>query len=112
MTKKELLAAAQQKANAIVKEALRDATGELNANASTAFQKGKRLRSCTAWVLETKSFYILKSYKTIIAVISKDNGNTYDALRMVYGYTATSAGHVAKFAHDYGKSYGERITAR
>lgn len=109
MTKKELLAVAQQRANAIVKEALRDALGELE---NTESRKARRLRSCTAWVLGTKSFYILKSYNTIIAVISKENGNTYDALRMVYGYTATSAGHVAKFAHDYGKSYGDRITAR
>lgn len=60
-----------------------------------------RLRTCTAWVYETSRYWILKSYNTIVAVISKDTGICYDVLRIVYGYTATSAQHIAKFAHDY-----------
>ena len=62
----------------------------------------KRLRSCSAEVLETPSFFILRSYNTVVAVIDKLTGNTWDVLRMVYGYTATSAQHITKFSNDYG----------
>lgn len=64
--------------------------------------KGKRLRSCSAYVFETEGFYILRSYGTYVAVIRKYDDIMVDALRLVYGYTATSAQHIAKFAHDYG----------
>ena len=65
----------------------------------------KSLRSCTASVhtcvlkATGEVVYVLKSYNTIIAIIS---GNVlYDFLRYVYGYTSTSAKHVAKFRDDY-----------
>ena len=61
-----------------------------------------RLRSCTAWVYETENFYILRSYNTYIAAIEKDSGYCADVLRKVYGYTNTSAQHIAKFTSDYG----------
>lgn len=61
----------------------------------------KRLRSCTATVIETNNYWILRSYNTIVAVTSKNTGVCYDVLRIVYGYTATSAQHIAKFCHDY-----------
>lgn len=64
--------------------------------------KGKRLRSCNAYVFETKGFYILKSYETYVAVIRKYDDVMVDALRLVDGYTATSAQHIAKFSQDYG----------
>ena len=70
----------------------------------------KRLRSCTAEVLETTSFFILRSYNTVVAVIDKCTGSTWDVLRMVYGYTSTSAQHIAKFSNDYGN--GKRYTWR
>lgn len=70
----------------------------------------KRLRSCSAEVLETPSFFILRSYNTVVAVIDKDTGNCYDVLRMVYGFTATSAQHITKFTADYGN--GKRYTWR
>lgn len=60
-----------------------------------------RLRSCSAEVWASDSYYILRSYNTIIAIIDS-KGNLYDFLRMVYGYTATSAQHISKFARDYG----------
>ena len=69
-----------------------------------------RLRSCSAEVLETPSFFILRSYNTVVAVIDKCTGDTWDVLRMVYGYTATSAQHIAKFSKDYGN--GKRYTWR
>ena len=60
----------------------------------------ERLRSCSAEVWASDSYYILRSYNTIIAIIDR-NGNLYDFLRMVYGYTATSAQHISKFVRDY-----------
>ena len=57
----------------------------------------KRLCSCTAWVWETENFYVLQSYSTFIACIEKSTDTCYDVLRLVYGYTATSASHVSKF---------------
>ena len=77
--------------------------------------KPKRLRSCTAWVIETSNYYMLRSYETYVAVIDKRNDTLYDALRIVYGYTATSAQHIAKFNHDYGAGKwgaSERVTGR
>ena len=62
----------------------------------------KRLRYCSAYVLETPSFYILRSYNTVVAVIDKCTGTTWDVLRMVYEYTATSTQHIVKFSKDYG----------
>lgn len=61
-----------------------------------------RLRSCTAWTVETEHYIFLKSYNTIIAVIDKTTDTLYDVLRGVYGYTPTSAQHIAKFNRDMG----------
>ncbi len=61
----------------------------------------KKLRSCSAKVYETKNWYILQSYETIVAYIWKHDFTIYDNLRIEYGYTATSAQHIAKFIHDY-----------
>ena len=75
----------------------------------------KRLLSCQAWVQETENYYILKSYNTIIACINKNSDTLFDALRTEYGYTATSAQHIAKFNHVYGRDkWGchNRYTAR
>ena len=64
--------------------------------------KSKRLRSCQATVYIYKDFILLKSYRTMIAGIDRKTDTLYDFLRMTYGYTATSAQHIAKFDHDYG----------
>ena len=69
------------------------------------FLHWERLRTCQAEVAETDSFYILRSYNTIVACIRKNSGQSYDFLRYVYGYTATSAQHISKFIHDYGDSW-------
>lgn len=72
-----------------------------------------RLRSCSARVYETDTYYILRSYDTMyVAIIDKRTGQCYDLLRYVYGYTSTSAQHVAKFWHDYGNSKICRYTYR
>ena len=47
-------------------------------------------------------YYVLRSYNTIVAAIDVSNDTLYDFLRYVYGYTSTSAQHIAKFSCDYG----------
>ena len=61
----------------------------------------RRLHKCQAYVYETDSYYLLKSYSTFVAFIRKSDCECFDILRNVYGYTATSAQHIAKFKHDY-----------
>lgn len=76
---------------------------------------GKRLRTCQAYVYETPSFYVLRSYNTVVAIIEKKTDTCYDFLRGVYGYTSTSAQHIRKFDKDYGRgTWGciQRVTYR
>lgn len=68
-----------------------------------------RLRTCKAVVHRCESLVILQSYDSIVAAIGP-YGRLYDFLRFVYGYTATSAHHISKFAKDYGAI--ERYTYR
>ena len=70
----------------------------------------RRLRSCSAEVApiidaETGEliYYSLRSYNTVVAAIDVRTDTLYDFLRYVYGYTATSAQHISKFSHDYGR---------
>ena len=93
----------QELANKEVILAMESALGELFKESGVKSVKGKRLRGCTAWVFETEGFYILKSYETYIACIRKYDDVLFDALRLVYGYTSTSAQHIAKFGQDYGQ---------
>lgn len=64
-----------------------------------------RLRSCQAYVADIGNISVLRSYDTIIAVIDHTTDTLYDFLRYVYGYTSTSAQHIAKFDRDYGNGY-------
>ena len=68
----------------------------------------KRLRTCNAVVFEYDEYYALRSYNTVVALIDKKTHIMYDGLRFVYGYTATSCQHIAKFAKDYGATYTMR----
>ena len=96
----------QEQVNEMCLDVYRKATdeyfnGELNV---------KPLRRCTAEVYETAGYFLLRSYNTLVAVVEKSTGNCYDILRVAYGYTATSAQHIAKFSKDYGN--GSRVTWR
>ena len=69
----------------------------------------ERLRSCSAEVAPVMDaetgelmYYVLRSYQTIVAAIDVRTDTLYDFLRYVYGYTSTSAQHIAKFSKDYG----------
>ena len=89
--------AEQNRINEIVKNEYKKFDTEAN---HSGMQYIAKLRSCSAEVWASDSYYVLRSYNTIIAIIDKD-GILYDFLRLVYGYTATSAQHISKFAHDY-----------
>lgn len=93
MTRKE----EQMRVNEIVKKAY----DEYKAS-GFHYDYFKDLRSCSALVYTSPKYYILQSYSTIIAIIDRETDTLYDFLRMVYGYTATSAKHVSKFNKDYG----------
>lgn len=56
-----------------------------------------KFKSCSATYGETKNFFYLRSYNTIVCFIDKRNNQAYDIHRYIYGYTATSAQHIAKF---------------
>lgn len=101
MKKSEQLAINEQVLNAL--------TVFNSANVSTRTDLWKRLRSCSAEVApvidsETGEvlYYVLRSYRTIVAIIDTRTDTLYDFLRYVYGYTATSASHISKFSKDYG----------
>ena len=66
------------------------------------YETRKQLRTCNAKVYTFDSFYVLQSYDTIVAAIDRKDGTCYDFLRLVYGFTSTSAQHIAKFFSDYG----------
>lgn len=69
---------------------------------ATRGAKSKKFRSCSAEIIETENFYILLSYRTFIAALEKSTDTLADVLRTEYGYTSTSAQHIAKFSHEYG----------
>lgn len=58
-----------------------------------------RLNHCQAWTQDFEGFIVLWSYNTAVAVYDKSTDTLYDVLRGAYGYTATSAQHIAKFRH-------------
>ena len=94
MTKREN----QALCNQICVEVFENAMAELNGDCNY-----KHLRTCSAVVFETENYYILQSDRTPIAVIAKSTDTLYDVLRYVYGYTETSAQHISKFEHEYGR---------
>lgn len=95
---------AQIDINCDVKEAYEDLMHCIDYHGT---RKVAKLRTCKAEVYETYGYTYLKSYNTIVAAIGHDDNICYDFLRMVYGYTSTSAQHISKFMHDY-YSYGKK----
>lgn len=69
-----------------------------------------RLRTCSAWVYETEHFYVLKSYNTFVASYNKETHEFIDFLRYVYGFTSTSAQHIAKFHIDFARKANSCLT--
>lgn len=97
MTNKELERVTQE----VINEEANKLLDVLHSKDLGEFYSCKQLRDCQATVFETSKFIILRSYKTIVAFIYKPTGAFYDVHRTEYGYTATVAQHIAKFASDY-----------
>lgn len=97
MTKKEQIAD-----NAIIEQYIDELNAEISADGLLYWE---RLRSCQAKVYTTTHFTVLRSYNTIVAAVYHRTPEAtpvfIDFLRLVYGYTSTSAQHIAKFKHDY-----------
>ena len=91
MTKKEM----QKLVNHLVENAYRKAQ-KVWITAPKRIDEFERLDYCQAKTYQTRGYSFLISYNTIVAFID-DSGNMYDVLRLVYGYTATSAKHISKF---------------
>ena len=88
----------QERVNEMCLDVYRKASDEyLNGESNVS-----RLRKCSAEVYETAGYFLLRSYRTLVAVVDKSSGNCYDVLRIVYSFTRTSAQHIAKFTRDYG----------
>ena len=92
--------------NALVEGGIYDYNEYIEARGNAWFDENMiylRLRHCSAYVMIIGKYRVLKSYETIIAIIDTGTDTLYDFLRLVYGYTATSAMHIAKFEKDYCK---------
>lgn len=97
MTKKEMYARKQAQQNELIYTLLAQKIDEVK-----SAEHLERLRKCSAYVYQTNSGRWLKSYDTFIAYVDFNTGICVDFLRGVWGYTHTSAQHLAKFWHDYG----------
>lgn len=80
-----------------------------NSTRPMTYEVSRPLRSCSAkvnYMTDTETgeilYAVLTSYNTVVAIIDYATDTLYDFLRYVYGYTATSASHISKFAQDYG----------
>ena len=91
MTKKEM----QKYENMLVENAWSKAK-KVWLNAHKRQGEFERLYYCQAKTYQTRGYSFLISYNTIVAFID-DTGNMFDVLRLVYGYTATSTMHIARF---------------
>lgn len=68
-----------------------------------------RLRYCKAWVNRYDDYIVLISYNTVVAFIDRKNMILYDILRSAFGYTSTSAQHIAKFRSDFRNYFREEL---
>lgn len=94
----------QKQKQQIINSAIHLALNEFENNYSN-MKKVARLRTCKASVYENGRYIVLISYTTTVAFIDKRERKAYDILRLVYGYTSTSAQHIAKFFSDYARGY-------
>lgn len=98
----------QNQINAVVESAARAVKHFVNDRNDYRLVNARKLRSCSAKVADVVDSKtgellgtVLQSYNTVVA-FADAHGTVYDFLRLVYGYTATSAQHITKFAHDIG----------
>lgn len=91
----------QRLENLIVEGVWVDFDRDVKATIDIEHAPAMRLRTCNAYISRIGKWLVLTSYSTIVAIIDSETHVLYDVLRYRYGYTATSAQHIAKFSHDY-----------
>ena len=69
-----------------------------------------RLYHCSAKWRQLGEWVLLRSYSTIVAAYNPETNELFDFLRLVYGYTATSAQHIAKFRNYCRAEFGNNPT--
>lgn len=104
MTRKEL----QKKENRIVEDLYRLIVNGYYVGESLI--ECTQLRTCKAKVYIFPSQIFLMSYNTIVAIIDRKGRVLIDILRYIYGYSATSAQHIAKFRCDYSNYFDTYYT--
>ena len=88
----------QSKTNELVVHAYENCMAEYDALRQRGIiPRAERLYSCNAVTIECGEYVLLRSYNTIVAAYDGSTDAMYDFLRYVYGYTVTSAQHIAKF---------------
>lgn len=95
MTKRE----SQKHENIVVENAWSKAK-KVWANAAKELYEFERFNYCQAKTYQTRGYSFLISYNTIVAFID-DSVNMFDVLRLVYGYIATLATHIARFRNKF-----------
>lgn len=95
------------KDNGVWEAVSKNAENKINAG---DYSEKQRLRSCNAYKYYFKregtpyETVVLQSYSTVVAMAYIDEEDrsisVHDFLRIVYGYTATSAQHIAKFRNE------------
>ena len=82
--------------NIYVENTLNDISALMRTNDTPI--KWNRLYHCNAdYTILKGGWFVLRSYSTIVAAYNVYKDEMFDFLRLVYGYTATSAQHIAKF---------------
>ena len=100
----------QELENSICYDVFNAAITELKTSPNSA-NNPKRLRNCNALVYETKNYFILQSYKTIIAAIRKNDNTCVNCMRGEYDFKAnnckgsTSTQQFYKFVRDYSPDF-------
>lgn len=94
--------------NTYVENIVNDINALLRTSSPSAWDRFYR---CTAEWAQVGQWILLRSYSTIVAAYNRVTDEFFDFLRLVYGYTATSAQHIAKF-REFCRSYTGNMYAR
>lgn len=87
----------QIEANAYIENITNDINALLRTSETPI--KWNKLYHCSACWAAVGDWFILRSYSTIVAAYNVETYELFDFLRLVYGYTAISAQHIAKFSN-------------
>lgn len=98
----------QIEVNVYVENTINDINALLRTSSPPAWY---RLHHCSAEWTQVGEWMLLRSYCTIVAAYNTETDELFDFLRLVYGYTATSAQHIAKF-REFSRSVTGNMLAR